>query len=1320
MSSWRRRLRLARRGLGYVVAVMLVLMALGAGLMSQLLPLAERHPDRIASWLSERAGRNIAFDTLQTAWTRRGPLLQVEGLRIGDGPDAVLVGSAEILVAQYAGLLPGRSFTELRLRGVQLTLERGENGLWSVRGLPGQAQAGGDPMSSLEGLGELQVIDGSLGIHAPSLGIDTVIPSIDVRVQVSGNRMRVAARARMQADAAPLQASFDLDRNLGSGKAYAIARDADLSAWSGLLQAAGIVADGGRGRGQAWVELQGHKVVSVTTDVVVDALSLRGDPLHAGGPATAAGFERLTMKARWRNDGTQWRIDAPTLRLGSAAQPQSLDGLVLAGGSQYGLRAGRIDAAPLLAALSLSNRLSPALREWLATSKPRAVLHDIEVSVPSGSDSWRGSSRIEGFGFAAVAKRPGLQGLAGTLSMDAQGLAFALDPEASVTVDWPPAFDAPHQIRLRGELAGWREGEGMRFETPALRLDGVGYAVDVRGGLWFQGDGTRPVIDLAAAVAPAKVTLAKRFWIRHMMPESAVRWLDDALIAGEVRNGRAVVSGDLDDWPFSALDGKASHGLFQADGDLVDVGVKFQPEWPAMEHVDGHVSFVGDGFSLAGKASMAGVDVAAVDASLPHYEQATLTVRAQARTDAAKLLALLRQSPLQREHGETFDALTASGPAAVSFGLGLALHARGAPMIDGTVSLEGAQLAESRWDLAFSDVRGQARYDQHGFDAEGLRAQRDGQPGLLSLRAGDGHVRDRLHAFEADLDMSLSATDLLARAPDLAWLAPQVHGRSPWTIGVSIPKTASATQAAPTTLRLHSSLVGTALTLPKPLRKPAADALPTTIVTPLPLGSGDITVAFADRLALRARTAGERTGVRVQLGSQQVAQPAPADGLVIGGRTPELDAIDWSVLASGTSDGGGLMLRGIDLQADRFHLFGSDFADVRITGAEERGVLKLALDGATLAGSVQVPNDRRAAIVARLQRLYWPGPRTAVGTTMSQPAPAHQLAVATMPGPASTDNDTIDPASLPPLRIDVDDLRLGDLQLGKAELQTTRMANGLGIERMQMRAPGQQVDVRGDWVGRGGNARTRLDVDVDSGDFGRVLAGIGLGQRINGGEGSLRFSANWPGSPLAFAPGVLDGSLSVQIRDGQLAEVEPGAGRVLGLLSVAELPRRLMLDFRDFFAKGFTFNRIGGNIRIGDGIASSDDMAISGPAADIRIRGRADLRAQTHDQTIEVLPKAGNLLTAVGAIAAGPVGAAVGAVANAVLKRPLGEMTAKTYRVSGPWQDPKVDVIPHAGAGHQGKDANIDQAPIDPAQMDPDTPEPAQSPSARPDPPASP
>src|SRR5690606_31152572 len=144
-----------------------------------------------------------------------------------------------------------------------------------------------------------------------------------------------------------------------------------------------------------------------------------------------------------------------------------------------------------------------------------------------------------------------------------------------------------------------------------------------------------------------------------------------------------------------------------------------------------------------------------------------------------------------------------------------------------------------------------------------------------------------------------------------------------------------------------------------------------------------------------------------------------------------------------------------------------------------------------------------------------------------------------------------------------------------------------------------------------------------------------------------------------------------------LVEVEPGAGRVLGLLSIAQLPRRLMLDFRDFFSRGFAFNRLGGRVRIADGLARSDDMAIEGPAADIHMRGRSDLRAQTHDQTIEVLPRTGNLLPAVGAIAGGPMGAAVGAVANAVLRKPLGGVGARTYRVTGPWKEPRVEVVEH-------------------------------------------
>jgi uncharacterized protein YhdP len=231
------------------------------------------------------------------------------------------------------------------------------------------------------------------------------------------------------------------------------------------------------------------------------------------------------------------------------------------------------------------------------------------------------------------------------------------------------------------------------------------------------------------------------------------------------------------------------------------------------------------------------------------------------------------------------------------------------------------------------------------------------------------------------------------------------------------------------------------------------------------------------------------------------------------------------------------------------------------------------------------------------------------------------------------------------------------------------------IEQLQTRTEKQRIDVNGEWTGRGAAARTRLGMVIDSEDFGALLAGFGYGGQLTGGKGTARFDAAWPGSPSGFALGNLDGTLKLSARDGQLTEVEPGAGRVLGLLSLTQLPRRLTLDFRDFFSRGFAFNKLDGDVRLSAGTARSDSLVIDGPAAEIHIRGAADLRAQTFDQTIEVLPKSGNLLTAVGAIAGGPIGAAVGAVANAVLKKPLGQLGAKTYRVTGPWKEPKVEVI---------------------------------------------
>ncbi|HZW17245.1 MAG TPA: YhdP family protein, partial [Luteimonas sp.] len=790
--AWSHRLRRARRGLWYVLAGALVVMALVAGIVSQVvLPWAERHPERIEAWLSARAGRSVSFDQVETQWTRRGPLLRLDGMRIGDGADAVPIGAAEVLVSQYAGLLPGSSFTELRLRGLELTLQRGDDGRWQVRGLPGDRKPGGDPFSALEGLGELQVIGGRLHVEAPALGIAAHVPRIDMRLRVDGDRVRIGMRAWARAGAAPVEARAQFGRAGGDGRAYVAAKQVALAQWSPLLHAAGITVADGSGRIEAWTTLRDHRISSVTVDADLQALQLQGAALE-NATASRVAFGKVQLRGRWQAVDGGWRADAPLLRIGDGKDAQVLDGLVVAGGQRQALLAERIDAGPLLALAALSDRVAPGLRHWLLDARPDVVLHDVELA-GAGGGRLRVHAGIEGLRFAAHGDAPGISGVAGTLDGDAGGLVFEFDPEATLRFDWPSGFGAPHDVTLRGRVAGWREGADWRVETPALRVDGDDYGADVRGGMTFEGDGTRPRIDMAARLDETRVPVARRFWVRYLMSEAALHWLDTALVDGRVLDGRAVVSGDLDDWPFHS---DAHKGLFEATGRLAGAVVRFQPDWPAAEHIDADVAFVGNGFTVKGRGTLADVAIPRLQAGIADFGEADLRIDADAKADAGKLLALLRASPLHDEHAETLDNLAASGPTTAGFSLDLPLHHDApAPKISGRVELAGVNLAEKRWKLDFDEVRGAASYDHEGFSAGALRAVHLGQPGRLSLRAGKGHVREGGNAFEAEATAAFDAHELLDQAPDMAWLKPYVDGRSPWTIAVSIGTAVAGTAA---------------------------------------------------------------------------------------------------------------------------------------------------------------------------------------------------------------------------------------------------------------------------------------------------------------------------------------------------------------------------------------------------------------------------------------------------------------------------------------------------------------------------------------------
>ena len=202
------------------------------------------------------------------------------------------------------------------------------------------------------------------------------------------------------------------------------------------------------------------------------------------------------------------------------------------------------------------------------------------------------------------------------------------------------------------------------------------------------------------------------------------------------------------------------------------------------------------------------------------------------------------------------------------------------------------------------------------------------------------------------------------------------------------------------------------------------------------------------------------------------------------------------------------------------------------------------------------------------------------------------------------------------------------------------------------------------------NPNTLLNLSWDIKDLGKTLKRFGHPDTIKGGEGELTGQLNWAGSPHEFNTLALNGNLQFEIRKGQILKVQPGVGRLLGLLSLQSLPRRLSLDFRDLFSNGFAFDKINATVKIDRGVMSSDNFEMGGPAADVTIKGETNLQKETQQLFVNVMPHISDSLS-LAALAGGPLAGAVAFLAQKVLKDPLNKIASTEYQIIGTWDNPQ-------------------------------------------------
>ncbi|MDZ4129992.1 MAG: AsmA-like C-terminal region-containing protein, partial [Hydrogenophaga sp.] len=280
------------------------------------------------------------------------------------------------------------------------------------------------------------------------------------------------------------------------------------------------------------------------------------------------------------------------------------------------------------------------------------------------------------------------------------------------------------------------------------------------------------------------------------------------------------------------------------------------------------------------------------------------------------------------------------------------------------------------------------------------------------------------------------------------------------------------------------------------------------------------------------------------------------------------------------------------------------------------------------------------------------------------------------------------PASVPALDIVVDELHLANRRLGRIEIEAINRASGTNssewrLTKLQLTLPEAQLSATGNWAaqeGPNGNGtarqrRTALNFQLNIDDSGQLLTRFDREGVVRGGKGRLEGSVGWLGSPLVLDYPSLSGQLQLDVERGQFLKVDPGAAKLLGVLSLQALPRRLALDFRDVFSEGFAFDFVRGDARIDQGVLFTNNLQMKGVNAAVLMEGTADIAREQQDLKVVVVPEINAGTASLIATAINPAVGLGTFLAQFLLRQPLQSAATQEFHITGGWADPQVEKI---------------------------------------------
>ena len=1263
-----------------VIVLLIVLVIGGSQVLLRQLP---AHKDDVQAWVANELGLELQFARLEAGWSWRGPELE-----FGDASVRALGAAAPFVTARAAnvGFNPLRLAFQLLTRrevgvdrltfeGTELTLVKTETGDYRLQGAP--ATAAGREETSFQVPPDIDVLvrDSRVLYLDPARSIAWSFQDVTGSMRRDGDVLKVEASAKPPREFAnridlTVQAVITTDkaspgaRFTGDWRLSADVDEVDIAAASLLLPPMALAPRSGRGDGALRLEWQAKQLVGGNVDLKLADVSLPSGPGYSDPR-----FERIALHGDWERDGDAWHVAFKDLSVTHATRAWPVDGdlsvdVVLGDDvvqrlTVHGNFIRLEDVTPFITPLPQSEWRDL----WIALA-PRGDVRDFDLGFGKDADArpeYTVAGKFAGLGALPYQSWPGITSLAGEVHADARSGRLELDT-TGVALDWPGMFRSRLEADVKG-LVVWRAGQdAVRVVSDDLVVGTRDATLRTNLELTLPMDGSSPRLDLRTAVSSFDVLVAPRYFPVGVMPTSVVEWLDAGLRGGRADNAEVTFVGPLRAFPFDGGEGE-----FRATVQVDQAQLAFVADWPVAEDLHGTVEFVNARFAAHGSGRILGNHTDEVRVAIADLRTGELTVAADTTGKLDQVLAFLNKAPLIANYlGDRFARLEApAGDAQVNFDLMLPLRDPKTYRLTAGIKVKDGELAFRGFAPHATELDGKLALAGGKLKGEGIKGIFLDGPVTLDVQTVDmPGYRARVN-FEGEVPV-----DAVVQAFSLPQ-GDRLAGQTSWRGSLLIPAAAEGKVTAPGRITIDSNLAGVALRFPEPFAKSPGEPTNLQVEMSFPERGMEMrgNVGPARRFALDFDTDPKAEGRfvfrRAALRFGGALPDFRADqGVTLDGAVPVLHVDEWMAL-SGSGGGSASMkshwseaFSGADLDVADFYVFGQQLGSSKVSARRRTDDWQFEIDSNAIAGTILVPMDlaKDPQVVAVMKRLYL---NAGSGGAPSQ--------------------NKLDPRELPGVQLHADAFGFGQRQLGRLDAEILSDPLGLRLVSFESATDAFTAQGTGGWFvnadGIDGDT-TRLAATVTSTNVGKMLDQLGFSNFLVAESGEVTASVHWPGPPSGAWLDHIAGDLSLKTKKGSLIDVEPGgAGRFAGLLSFGALPRRLAFDFRDVFNKGFVFDEITADFVLVDGNAYTDNLKLTGPVADVGMVGRTGLRDHDYRQQAIVTAEPTKMLPTVGALIAGPAGAAALFIFQKIFKKPLSGLGRAAYCVSGTWAEPMVEKL---------------------------------------------